>query len=90
MAGLAGVLMAPLSTLSPTMGVNPLLTSFVVVIVGGIGSVAGAIAASFIVAIELSFVGTYWSGPGSVLVSFAVAFVILSLRPTGLFGAGVS
>ena len=86
LAGLAGGLMAPLSTLGPTMGLNPLLASFVIVILGGMGSIGGAALAALIIGLQQSAVGTYWSPELSVVVSFALAFVILVVKPTGLFG----
>ena len=86
LAGLAGGLMAPLSTLGPSMGLNPLLASFVIVILGGMGSIGGAALAALIIGLQQSAVGTYWSPELSGVVSFALAFAILVVRPTGLFG----
>lgn len=86
LAGGAGALMAPLQLLLPSMGSTPLLFSFVVIILGGMGSIMGALVASLIVGLVQSTVSTYWSPPAAVGLSFLIAMVILLFKPRGLFG----
>jgi branched-chain amino acid transport system permease protein len=84
LAGIAGGLVAPLQPISLTMGDAPLLSAFVVVILGGMGSVGGTFAAALLIGITQSVVTTYWSAPGAVAVSFLLAMVVLVIRPEGL------
>ena len=62
MAGLAGALIAPLTNINPHMGHNVIITAFIVTIVGGIGSLPGAVIASVLYALFHTFVTTYISG----------------------------
>jgi len=86
LAALAGGLVAPLYSVTPIMGVGPLLLAFIVVILGGLGSVMGAFVASIIIGLQQSFTSAYWGGEYAVAVSFGLAIVVLIIRPTGLFG----
>jgi branched-chain amino acid transport system permease protein len=86
LAGLAGALIAPLQQVVPSMGDQPLLASFVVVVLGGLGSVGGTFAAAMAIGVVQSVVTTYWSEPAAVAVSFLVAIAVLVVRPRGLFG----
>lgn len=86
LAGLAGALIAPDQLLLPTMGDTPLLLAFVVIIVGGLGSITGALVAALMVGLLQSVVGTYWTPEAATWTSFALAFVVLTIRPRGLFG----
>lgn len=86
LAALAGGLVAPLYSVTPTMGIGPLLLAFIVVILGGLGSVTGAFVASIIIGLQQSFTSAYWGSEYAVAVSFGLAMIILIIRPTGLFG----
>ena len=86
LAGLAGALVAPTQVLEPTMGESPLLFAFVIVILGGLGSVKGGLYASVLVGLMTSFISTYWTPEAATWTSFALALAILAIRPTGLFG----
>lgn len=86
MAGVAGSLVAPTQTLLPNMGETPLLFAFVVIILGGMGSVPGALIASLFLGMVQSFVSTYWTAQASTWISFTLVIGILSVRPRGLFG----
>jgi branched-chain amino acid transport system permease protein len=85
MAAIAGSLVATISQFSP-VGSVPLTTkSFVVVILGGLGSIPGAIAGGIVLAVAEDFTG-YWK-PGYIeLVSFTLLLVVLVVRRRGLFG----
>ena len=86
LAGLAGVLMSPIYFVYPTMGMDAILRAFIVVIVGGMGSVAGALAASILIG-EVEALASMWISPtwAETLV-FVVLIVTMIIRPQGLFG----
>jgi len=86
LAGLAGALVAPMQVLEPTMGESPLLFAFVVVILGGLGSVKGGLYAAVLVGLMTSFISTYWTPEAATWSTFVLALAILAVRPTGLFG----
>src|SRR3954447_26348932 len=86
LAGLAGVLLAPIYSVFPTMGRDFILMAFTVVIVGGLGSVAGVVVAGLVLtqvqAISSLYISPVWSDP----IVFAIMVVMLMVRPQGLFG----
>jgi branched-chain amino acid transport system permease protein len=86
LAGLAGVLLAPIYSVFPTMGRDFILMAFTVVIVGGMGSIAGAVIAGLLLtqvqAIASLYISPVWTDP----IVFAIMVVMLMLRPQGLFG----
>jgi branched-subunit amino acid ABC-type transport system permease component len=84
LAGLAGVLVAPLSGLSPQMGVDLLIQAFIVVIIGGLGSFRGAAVASLLVG-EINAFGIMLAPGYSVLLIYAAMILVLLLKPAGLF-----
>lgn len=86
LAALAGGLIVPVEELLPGIGDAPLLAAFVVVILGGLGSVEGTLVAAMLIGVTQSAVTTYWTAPAAVAVSFAVAVAVLVVRPQGLFG----
>jgi branched-chain amino acid transport system permease protein len=86
LAGLAGGLVAPLQLLLPNMGASPLLLAFVVIILGGMGSVGGALLAALIIGLTQSAITTLWTPQAALGISFLLAMVILLVRPKGLFG----
>jgi branched-chain amino acid transport system permease protein len=86
LAGLAGVVAAPFLSLSPSMSSDVLIDSFVVVVIGGLGSLAGA----FITALALGMVqaiGAVYLPDVSVLLPFMLMAVILIWKPAGLAGS---
>ncbi len=85
LAGIAGVLMAPLGTLYPAMGGEIIIWAFIIVIIGGLGSFKGAIIAGVIIGL-LHSLGAIALGSDILLVTFVILILILSLRPEGLFG----
>jgi branched-chain amino acid transport system permease protein len=86
LAGLAGVLMAPVYTLSPGIGGNFILAAFAVVVLGGLGSVAGAWAGGMIVGIVEAFAGYYIDPELKQAIWFLIFLAVLIVKPTGLFG----
>lgn len=86
LAALAGVLMAPLYTITPGIGIMPLIFAFIVIIVGGMGSIMGAFIAAFIIGFQQSFTGSFWGPQFAIAVSFGLAILTLIFRPRGLMG----
>jgi branched-chain amino acid transport system permease protein len=86
LAGLAGVLLAPIYTLSPGIGGNFILAAFAVVVLGGLGSVAGAYFGGMIVGIVEAFAGYYIDPELKQAFWFIIFLAVLVIRPSGLFG----
>ena len=86
LAGLAGALIAPIYTLSPGIGGNFILAAFAVVVLGGLGSVAGAYFGGMIVGIVEAFAGFYIDPELKQAIWFLIFLAVLVVRPTGLFG----
>lgn len=85
LAALAGVLSVPIRGAYPFIGPEILSLAFVVVVVGGMGSFTGALAAGLAVGILESLMGSIWS-QGSNLMIYVMMAIILVMRPNGLFG----
>ena len=86
LAAAAGCLLGPLSMLTPQMGGSMILKGFVIIILGGMGSIGGAILGGYILGIaESLFAGYAWS-EWHPAVGFVILILVLSLRPQGLFG----
>lgn len=84
-AGLAGLLAAPLRGVSPEMGVPVLVEAFVITVVGGMGSLVGAVAAGLLVGVVVSFT-TLFKPEYADFSMFALMAVMLIVKPNGLFG----
>lgn len=89
LAGLAGVLAAPYIALDPGMGNAFLITVLIVVVVGGIGSIAGAMIAGMGLGL-IQTLSTVWSPSFAVLVPYLALTIVLLWRPTGLAGKRIS
>ncbi len=87
LAVLAGMIAAPVSSVYPNMGGQVLIISFVVVVIGGIGSVRGAMLASLLVGLVDTFGKVFFPEAAGVLVYLLMA-VILLWKPEGLFRLG--
>lgn len=86
LAGVAGVLLAPLFFVYPNAGDLPLLQALIVVIFAGLGSVKGTIYASYIIGFVGSAVAIYWQSAYSLPVLYAAILVVLVVRPNGIAG----
>jgi branched-subunit amino acid ABC-type transport system permease component len=86
LAALAGLLLAPIFTVYPQMGVEMILLSFIVVILGGMGSISGSVIAAFVIGITQSLL-TLWMNPQRVAIAiFGIMILVLIVRPRGFFG----
>lgn len=83
-AGYAGVVYAPITELTPDMGFRFLISGFVVVVVGGVGSFLGAIGGALLVGI-LTSLTAIWDPRFGDIVMFAMMATVLTFRPRGLF-----
>ncbi|MQA24736.1 MAG: branched-chain amino acid ABC transporter permease [Micromonosporaceae bacterium] len=85
LAGLAGVLAAPMRAVHPAMGADLIITVFAVVVIGGLGSIFGAVVAGFAIGMVQALGNLYVPAASQILV-FILMAVVLLWRPTGLFG----
>lgn len=86
MAGLAGALFAQIYALSPYMGLVPLVKAFTIVIIGGLGSIAGAALGGILLGMSESFLNTFYGASVAQFASFGAIMLLLILRPWGLLG----
>ena len=86
LSGLAGGLHAPLVMVDPQMGLEVLPFVFMVVIIGGLGSIKGTLVSAFIVGQVISL-GAIIYGPLAQMAPFAIMLLILLIKPTGLYGS---
>jgi branched-chain amino acid transport system permease protein len=85
MAGAAGVILAPLWSLKPTVGAEAVMPAFIVVVIGGIGSFWGAVIGGLLLG-TVSDLSNFVVPRGSILVMYLLMTIVLLWRPRGLFG----
>ena len=85
LAGLAGVLAAPIYQVSPLMGSNLIIIVFAVVVIGGMGSIGGAIVTGYVLGILEGLTKVFYPEASNIVV-FVIMAIVLMLRPAGLFG----
>jgi len=85
LAGLGGVLAAPIYPVNPLMGLNIIIVVFAVVVIGGLGSIMGAIVTGFALGIVEGLTKVFYP-EASATVIFVIMAIVLLLRPAGLFG----
>ncbi len=85
LAGLAGVLAAPIRGVEPFMSAEALGIAFVVIVVGGLGTLAGALVGGLLIGLVQSIMSTLWPEGAQLMIYAAMALVILA-RPAGLLG----
>ena len=90
LAGLGGALVGAAFTFNFEMGGLAILKAFVVVVLGGLGSVVGALVGGFVLGIVDSLTLTYVTSEFKQVVAFGILIVVLVLRPSGLFGQRAS
>jgi branched-chain amino acid transport system permease protein len=86
LAALAGILLAPMYPIYPTAGNNFVLLAYVIVILGGLGSINGALVGGIIIGLVESLSGYFLAPNLKQLIYFALFIIILIIRPWGLFG----
>jgi branched-chain amino acid transport system permease protein len=85
LAALAGVLAAPIYNVSPQMGSDIIIVVFAVVVIGGMGSIMGAIVTGFGLGIVEGLTKVFWPEASSTVI-FVIMAIVLLVRPSGLFG----
>jgi branched-chain amino acid transport system permease protein len=85
-AAVAASLLSPIFMLSPSMGAILGMKAFVIVILGGMGSIPGAILGGYILGLIEALGGGYLSAAYKDVFAFGALIVILSVKPTGIFG----
>lgn len=89
LAAIAATLYAPINLVYPAMGDLVILKAFVIIILGGMGSLPGAVVGGLIIGLAESFGAFYVSPDYQDLIAFVLLVAILSLRPQGLFSKGM-
>ena len=85
LAGLAGVLAAPVIQVSPLMGSNLIIVVFAVVVIGGMGSILGSIIPGLVLGLIEGLTRVFYPQASSIVV-FVIMAIVLMIRPAGLFG----
>ena len=86
-AGVAGGLLLPVFYLYPTVGDQFTLKAFVMVVLGGMGSIQGAAMAGLVLGVVENLTSLYWGNEWALAVDFVIFLSVLSLRPSGIFGS---
>lgn len=86
LAAMAGALVGMLFAVEPEMGSEPLMKSFMIILIGGMGSIPGAIVAGLLLGLIDSFTETLLGGEMAFIIGFALLMLILIIRPKGFFG----
>jgi branched-chain amino acid transport system permease protein len=89
MAAASGVLFAPLVGVEHTMGLDWILKAFIVVVIGGMGNLAGSIVAAIFISLLEAYASLWVSPAQAVIASFVVLILALLVRPTGLFATAM-
>ena len=90
LAAAAGAIVGPIFLVYPTMGLVPVLKSFVVVILGGMGNVPGAILGGYLVGIAENIATGFISPAYKDVIAFVILIVVLIIKPSGIFGRYVA
>lgn len=86
LAGAAGGVMAPLVQVYPYIGHSVIITAFIVIVVGGIGNLTGAVLISVLYSFFHVFVTTFFSGTIATILGLVLMLIVLVVRPTGILG----
>lgn len=86
LAALAGCLMGTILSIIPSMGFMATMKAFMIVIMGGLGSIPGALLGGFLIGFIDSYVTTLVSADIAYIMGFVAIFVILVFKPSGFFG----
>ncbi|MCA1972425.1 MAG: branched-chain amino acid ABC transporter permease [Caenispirillum sp.] len=85
LAAFAGVLAAPIYSVNPIMGSHLIIVVFAVVVIGGMGSIMGAVVSGFMLGVFEGLTRVFWPEASSVVI-FVIMAVVLMVKPAGLFG----
>lgn len=90
LAAIAGVLVVPIQQAHYLMGTNILLLSFIVVIIGGLGSLPGTLVAALVIGLADGVISMFWSPTLAKIIATLLVALVLVFRPQGLFGTGAA
>ncbi|MED4601297.1 urea ABC transporter permease subunit UrtB [Paenibacillus validus] len=85
LAGLAGAILSPIKSVSPTMGLDYMIDSFMVVVLGGVGSLMGAVFGSAAMGESNQLLTTFMGETGAKIVVFLLIILVIRFKPEGLF-----
>ena len=85
LAGLAGVMAAPIYQVSPQMGADLIIVVFAVVVIGGMGSIMGSIVTGFALGLVEGLTKVFYPEASNIVI-FVIMAIVLLIRPAGLFG----
>jgi branched-chain amino acid transport system permease protein len=85
LAALAGVMAAPIYNVSPQMGSDLIIVVFAVVVIGGMGSIMGAIVTGFVLGIVEGLTKVFFPEASNTVI-FVIMVIVLLVRPAGMFG----
>lgn len=88
LAGAAGALMTPFTSVYPTFGMQMTLIAFIVVVVGGMGSMMGSLVGGILLGAVETLAGSYIAPSLQQVVLFALFIIVILVRPQGIFGKG--
>lgn len=88
LAAIAAVLLSPVTVSSPIIGADYLIKGFIAIVIGGLGSMAGAILGSVLIAVIESLGGYYFDPSWATIAMFVLTMAVLLVRPKGIFGNG--
>ena len=86
LAAISGGLIAPLTSITPSLGNDYLSKAFIIIIIGGLGSIPGAIVGGFLIAAVESFAGYFLDASYATIAMFVLVMVFLLVRPQGILG----
>jgi len=86
LSGIAGVLMAPITFLTATLGTSMAIVGFVAALLGGLGNLVGAVVGGLVLGTVEVLAGTYLTASYRLLIVYAFLSAVLILKPSGLFG----
>ena len=87
LAALAGVMAAPIYQVNPQMGANLIIVVFAVVVIGGMGSILGAVITGFGLGVVEGLTKVFYPEASNTVI-FVIMVIVLIVRPAGLFGKG--
>jgi branched-chain amino acid transport system permease protein len=87
LAAVAGVLIVPIQQAHYLMGLDPLLLSFITVIIGGLGSLRGTLVAAFVIGLSDGVISVFFSPTLAKIIATLFVALVLVFRPSGLFGS---
>lgn len=86
LATISGILIGPITYATPTMGSSAILKGFVVVILGGLGSIPGAIIGGFLLGFGETVASVILGNSWKDVVSYLILIIVLLIKPEGIFG----